>query len=166
LIKTRRKRTDLHLLNYTRHPTAISHGLKTLWLGQSSYLPKTRLGGELEDQYLLLKAYDIALKPTLPIQRWWMSRYCAPKIQAGLEKELRYSARYKESAGDLFMKPRILLTGAATLVGAEIVKDLLLRSDIESILLVVPPDESGLHETLSDWRLILDRCLVDHVRRG
>jgi len=75
-----------NLLNYTGIQRAISHGLKTLWLGQSSYLPKTRLGGELEDQYLLLKAYDITLKPTLPIQRWWMSRYCAAKIQAGLEK--------------------------------------------------------------------------------
>lgn len=75
-----------NLLNYTGIQRAIAHGLRTLWLGQSSYLPKTRLGGELEDQYLLLKAYDVTLKPTLPLQRWWMSRYSAANIQAGLEK--------------------------------------------------------------------------------
>ncbi|HEY0320671.1 MAG TPA: peptidogalycan biosysnthesis protein [Pyrinomonadaceae bacterium] len=74
-----------NLLNYTGLQRAIARKLKTLWLGQSSYLPKTRLGGELEDQYLLIKAYDPTLKPTLPLQRWWMSRYSAEKIQAGLE---------------------------------------------------------------------------------
>lgn len=74
-----------NLLNYSGIQRAIAHGLKTLWLGQSSYLPKTRLGGDLEDQYLLLKAYDVTLKPSLPFQRWWMSRYSAAKVQAGLE---------------------------------------------------------------------------------
>jgi hypothetical protein len=74
-----------NLLNYTGIQRAIERGLTTLWLGQSSYLPKTRLGGELEDQFLLIKAYDPVLKPTLPLQRWWMSRYSAAKIQAGLE---------------------------------------------------------------------------------
>jgi hypothetical protein len=75
-----------NLLNYTGIRRAIERGLKTLWLGQSSYLPKTRLGGELEDQYLQIKAYDVTLKPTLPLQRWWMSRYSAASIGAGLEK--------------------------------------------------------------------------------
>jgi len=32
------------------------------------------------------KAYDPLLKPTLPLQRWWMSRYSAAKIAAGLEQ--------------------------------------------------------------------------------
>jgi predicted N-acyltransferase len=75
-----------NLLNYTGIQRAIARGLKTLWLGQSSYLPKTRMGGELEDQYLLIKAYDSILKPTLPLQRWWMSRYSRANIQIGLEK--------------------------------------------------------------------------------
>ena len=75
-----------NLLNYKGIERAIAHDVKTLWLGQSSYIPKTRLGGELEDQYLLLKAYDSTLKPTLPLQRWWMSRYSAANIRAGLEK--------------------------------------------------------------------------------
>jgi len=75
-----------NLLNYTGIQRAIARGLSTLWLGQSSYLTKTRLGGEIEDQYLLIKAYDPALKPTLPLQRWWMSRYSAANIRAGLEK--------------------------------------------------------------------------------
>jgi hypothetical protein len=75
-----------NLLNYTGIRRAIERGLKTLWLGQSSYLPKTRLGGELEDQFLLIKAYDLTLRPTLPLQRWWMSRYSAASVRAGLEK--------------------------------------------------------------------------------
>ncbi|HEY0320672.1 MAG TPA: SDR family oxidoreductase [Pyrinomonadaceae bacterium] len=40
------------------------------------------------------------------------------------------------------MKIRILLTGAATLVGAEILKELLLRSDVEAILLLMPAEEA------------------------
>jgi predicted N-acyltransferase len=75
-----------NLLNYTGIQRAIARGIGTLWLGQSSYLPKTRFGGELEDQYLLIKAHDPVLKPTLPLQRWWMSRYSAANILAGLEK--------------------------------------------------------------------------------
>jgi predicted N-acyltransferase len=75
-----------NLLNYTGIRRAIERGLKTLWLGQSSYMPKTRMGGDLDDQYLLLKAHDPLLKPTLPLQRWWMSRYSAAKILAGLEQ--------------------------------------------------------------------------------
>jgi hypothetical protein len=75
-----------NLLNYTGIQRAIARGLSTLWLGQSSYLTKTRLGGELEDQYLLTKAYDPVLAPTLPLQRWWMARYSAANVQAGLEK--------------------------------------------------------------------------------
>jgi len=74
-----------NLLNYTGIQRAIARGIATLWLGQSSYLPKTRFGGVLEDQYLLIKAHDPMLKPTLPLQRWWMARYSAANIMAGLE---------------------------------------------------------------------------------
>ena len=75
-----------NLLNYTGIQRAIERGIATLWLGQSSYVPKTRLGGTLEDQYLYIKAYDPLLKPTLPLQRWWMSRYSAAKVMAGVEE--------------------------------------------------------------------------------
>ena len=75
-----------NLLNYTGIRRAIERGIRTLWLGQSSYLPKTRLGGTLEDQYLLLKAYDPLLKPTLPLQRMWMTRYSAASVLKGLEE--------------------------------------------------------------------------------
>lgn len=74
-----------NLLNYTGIRRALERGLKTLWLGQSSYMPKMRLGGALEDQYLLLKAYDPVLKPTLPLQRMWMTRYSAASVLKGLE---------------------------------------------------------------------------------
>lgn len=75
-----------NLLNYTGLQRAVERGLSTVRLGQSTYLPKTRMGGELEEQYLLLKAYDPTLKPTLPLQRWWMTRYSKASIEAGLEK--------------------------------------------------------------------------------
>lgn len=75
-----------NLLNYTGIRRAIERRIKTVWLGQSSYVPKMRLGGELEDQYLLIKAYDLTLRPTLPLQRWWMARYSAASVRAGLEK--------------------------------------------------------------------------------
>jgi hypothetical protein len=75
-----------NLLNYTGIQRAISRGITTLWLGQSSYLPKTRMGGDLDDQYLYIRAYDPVLKPTLPLQRLWMSRYSAANVLAGVEK--------------------------------------------------------------------------------
>ncbi|HYL05016.1 MAG TPA: GNAT family N-acetyltransferase [Thermoanaerobaculia bacterium] len=75
-----------NLLNYTGLRRAIERGLPTVWLGQSAYLPKTRMGGELEDQYVLLKALNPALKPSLPLQRRWMARYSAAKIQAEVEQ--------------------------------------------------------------------------------
>ena len=75
-----------NLLNYEGIKRAIGRGIATVWLGQSTYLPKTRMGGELEDQYLLLKAYQAALKPSLPLQRAWMARYSAARVTAGLEQ--------------------------------------------------------------------------------
>ena len=75
-----------NLLNYTGIQRAIDRGIKTLWLGQSSYQPKTRLGGELDDQYVFIKAHDPMLKPTLPLQRRWMTRYRAASVRAALEK--------------------------------------------------------------------------------
>jgi len=74
-----------NLLNYTGIQRAIARGTKTLWLGQSSYIPKTRMGGTLDDQFLLLKAHDPLLKPTLPLQKWWMNRYSAASVLQGLE---------------------------------------------------------------------------------
>jgi hypothetical protein len=71
-----------NLLNYTGIRRAIDRGLTTVWLGQSSYVPKLRLGGELDDQFLLLKAFDPLLKPTLPLQRLWMNRYSAASVLA------------------------------------------------------------------------------------
>jgi predicted N-acyltransferase len=75
-----------NLLNYTGIQRAIARGLPTILLGQSSYLTKTRLGGELEEQYLLTKAYDPMLAPMLPLQRWWMARYSAANVLADVER--------------------------------------------------------------------------------
>lgn len=70
-----------NLLNYQGLIRAIERGIPVVELGQSAYLPKTRYGGELTDQYLMLKAHSAALKPTLPLQRVWMRRYRAEAIR-------------------------------------------------------------------------------------
>jgi hypothetical protein len=75
-----------NILNYTGIQRAIERRIPTLWLGQSSYTPKTRLGGELDDQYVLMKAYDPLLKPTLPLQCAWMRRYSKQVVLNGLEQ--------------------------------------------------------------------------------
>jgi hypothetical protein len=75
-----------NLLNYTGIQRAIARRIPTLWMGQSSYIPKMRMGGQLEDQYLFIKAYDPILKPSLPLQRWWMARYSAANVAAGVER--------------------------------------------------------------------------------
>jgi hypothetical protein len=75
-----------NLLNYTGIQRAIARRIPTLWMGQSSYIPKMRMGGQLEDQYLFIKAYDPILKPSLPLQRWWMARYSAARVAAGVEQ--------------------------------------------------------------------------------
>jgi nucleoside-diphosphate-sugar epimerase len=47
------------------------------------------------------------------------------------------------------MKPRILICGAATLVGAEMLRQLCQRSDIEKLLVAVPDQEPGKHDLQS-----------------
>ncbi|MEM7050930.1 MAG: GNAT family N-acetyltransferase [Acidobacteriota bacterium] len=75
-----------NLLNYQGLIRAIDRGIEHVDLGQSSYLVKTRMGGELTDNYLLLKSYSLALKPSLPFQKWWMNRYRAEQVLAGLKQ--------------------------------------------------------------------------------
>jgi hypothetical protein len=75
-----------NLLNYEGIRRAIDRGIPIVDLGQSAYLPKTRLGGELTDQYLLVKGYDPLLRPTLPLQRRWMQRYRAAAVQAAVAR--------------------------------------------------------------------------------
>ncbi len=75
-----------NLLNYEGLKRAIERGIPTVDLGQSSYLVKKRLGGELTDQYLLLKSYSLMLRPTLPLQMKWMARYRAENILSLVKK--------------------------------------------------------------------------------
>jgi pimeloyl-ACP methyl ester carboxylesterase/thioester reductase-like protein len=53
-----------------------------------------------------------------------------------------------EAWGRARQPTRILLTGAATLLGAEVLKQLMLRWDIEAILLLMPADELIRHRDL------------------
>lgn len=75
-----------NLLNYEGIRRAIERGISTLLLGQSSYLPKTRMGGELTDQYLLIKGYRPLLRVSLPVQNLWMRRYRAARVLAEVER--------------------------------------------------------------------------------
>lgn len=53
------------------------------------------------------------------------------------------------------MKTRILLTGASTLVGAEIIRELLLRPEIGSVLLTMPREEPMLRRELDRLQIYL-----------
>ncbi|WP_416398613.1 GNAT family N-acetyltransferase [Allohahella sp. A8] len=68
-------------LMYEGIRSAINKGLKRLYLGQSSYVPKLRLGGHIENEYFYVKAYDSLLKLTMPWQRRWSQNYEAKRVE-------------------------------------------------------------------------------------
>jgi hypothetical protein len=74
-----------NLLNYQGLIRAIERRIPTVYLGQSTYLPKIRMGGQLEDQHLFVKGYNPVIRLSLPAQRAWMARYRAEKVLEGLK---------------------------------------------------------------------------------
>ncbi|PCK07418.1 MAG: hypothetical protein COA42_14330 [Alteromonadaceae bacterium] len=58
-------------LMYQGIRSAIDKSLKKVYLGQSTYVPKVRLGGSVEDEYFYVKAYDPLLKLSMP----WQVKY-------------------------------------------------------------------------------------------
>ncbi len=74
-----------NLLMYQSIRHAIEHGITRVHLGQSTYIPKIRMGGKMEDQFLFIKAFSPGLRAALPAQRLLLNRYRAEKITAEIE---------------------------------------------------------------------------------
>ncbi len=74
-----------NMMMYQGLRNAIERGIPRVSLGQSTYLPKTRLGGEMDDLYLFLKGYSAATRASFPAQRLWMERYRAERVLTTLQ---------------------------------------------------------------------------------
>lgn len=68
-------------LMYEGIRSAIDKGLRRVYLGQSTYVPKARLGGRPEDEYFYVKSYDPILTLSLPWQRRWSENYRAERVE-------------------------------------------------------------------------------------
>lgn len=75
-----------NLLMYQSLRHAIENHVDSFYLGQSSFTPKVRMGGHLEDQFLFLKGYSFTLRASFPAQKLWLNRYRAGRILAALDK--------------------------------------------------------------------------------
>lgn len=69
-------------LMYQGIRSAVERGCKRVYLGQSTYVPKMRLGGRAEDMYFYVKPYDPLLKLMMPFSKRWSSDYMACKVEA------------------------------------------------------------------------------------
>lgn len=64
---------------------AAERGIPLSYLGQTSYTPKLRLGGRLEDQFLFIKGYRLSTRLSLPLQKRWMQRFRAEGIASAVK---------------------------------------------------------------------------------
>ncbi|HKD80593.1 MAG TPA: GNAT family N-acetyltransferase [Candidatus Angelobacter sp.] len=76
-----------NLLMYEGLRHAVECGIEKVHLGQSTYVPKTRMGGQLDDQYLFLKAFSTDLRISMPLQRAWLNRYRSDRVLKNLQEE-------------------------------------------------------------------------------
>ena len=74
------------LLNYHGIKNGIDYKVSKIYLGQSTYIPKSRIGAKLEDQYLLIKSYKKYLNPSLAFQAFYGRRYKKENVYTLLEK--------------------------------------------------------------------------------
>ncbi len=65
---------------------AAERSIPLSYLGQTSYTPKLRLGGRLENQYLFIKGYRASVRMSLPLQRLWMQRFRAEGIESAVKQ--------------------------------------------------------------------------------
>ncbi|MEO1335169.1 MAG: GNAT family N-acetyltransferase [Myxococcota bacterium] len=67
-------------LMYRGIERAIERGCKQLYLGQSTYVPKMRLGGVIENEYFYVKVFDPVLRLTIPWQKRLSQAYEAKRV--------------------------------------------------------------------------------------
>ena len=65
---------------------AIERGIPLCYQGQTTYTPKIRIGGRLEDQFLFIKGYRFSVRLSLPLQRRWMQQYRAERIEHDVKR--------------------------------------------------------------------------------
>lgn len=64
---------------------AAERGIPLSYLGQTSYTPKVRMGGVLENQYLFIKGYRLSTRLSLPLQKLWTRRFRAEDISRAVK---------------------------------------------------------------------------------
>jgi hypothetical protein len=65
---------------------AAERSIPLSYLGQTSYTPKVRLGGRLENQHLFIRGYRLSVRLSLPLQRWWNQRFRADGIESAVKQ--------------------------------------------------------------------------------
>lgn len=75
-----------NMMMYEGMRRAIELGIPGVSLGQSTYTPKTRLGGEMETLFLFLKGYKLPLQASFPLQKLWLRRYQSARVQQTLQE--------------------------------------------------------------------------------
>lgn len=73
-----------NMLMYQSLTHAIEHKVSSFYMGQSSFTPKVRMGGRLEDQFLYLKGYSLSLRASFQAQKFWLNRYSVERVTASL----------------------------------------------------------------------------------
>lgn len=75
-----------NIMMYEGMRRAIELGIPAVSLGQSTYIPKTRLGGEMENLSLFLKGYKSPLHASFTLQKLWLRRYQSERVQQTLQE--------------------------------------------------------------------------------
>lgn len=73
-------------LNYHSLLRAVERGVPLSYLGQTTYTPKMRMGGRLENQFLFIKGYRFSVRLSLPLQRLWMLRFRAEVVERAVKQ--------------------------------------------------------------------------------
>ncbi len=81
--------TIYNILNYHSLLRGVEQGITTSYLGQTSYTPKLRMGGVLENQYLFIKGYRLSVRMGFPLQRLWMQQFRAERVQESVKQGKR-----------------------------------------------------------------------------
>ncbi|HEV2861426.1 MAG TPA: GNAT family N-acetyltransferase [Pyrinomonadaceae bacterium] len=69
-----------NVMMYEGMRRAIERGVPQVSLGQSTYVPKTRLGGVMQNLHLYLKGFKLSLHASFPVQRLWLRRYRSDRV--------------------------------------------------------------------------------------
>lgn len=69
-------------LMYKGIRSAMEKGVKKVYLGQSTYVPKIRLGGQIENEYFYVKAYDPLLRMSMPWQKKYSENFKSERVSS------------------------------------------------------------------------------------